>query len=444
MSTPTPNEVSPPRNFPARLILILSTLGGTAVCLIMALGVLALFLLSRPTGEEPHSSATPPAEVVLADSTQPTPTQTVQPTLPPAFQITASSPPPTSTPLPATPTTSNAPPAPAAVADAGVADGCPHPADWEAHQVEPGETLFAYVLGALNVGTTITTDDVRSANCLTSDLLQVGQVLYLPAEAAENAPSSEPAGVSAAVAASAGPRTPNCDPACTISLRPGLRMEQIAAAIDSVPVGFWGADFLAAVGPSAAVVGYDFLASRPPGNSLEGFLFPGTYQLSNVTTAADFRDMQLAAFAANLPGDAGGAAASRGLTLYQAVTLASIVQREAYAPSEQVLISSVFHNRLASGIQLGATVTLQYALGSPADWWPRIRGGQVNTASPYNTNLNAGLPPSPIDNPGADAIRAALYPPETGYLFFTGNCHGSGNLYAATYDEHLANVNACN
>ena len=443
MNAPTPREVSPPRSFPARLVLILSTLGGTAVCLMMALVVLALFLLSRSAGEE-SPATTPSVEPALAEATSQTPLQTIQPTLPPAFAITASSPPSTSTSLPATPAAPAVSPTPAEVADAGGANGCPRPADWEAHQVEPGETLFAYVLGALNVGTTITTDDVRSANCLTSDLLQVGQVLYLPADAAENAPSSEPAGVAAAVAAAAGPRTPNCDPACTISLRPGLRMEQIAAAIDSVPVGFWGADFLATVGPGAAVAGYDFLASRPPGNSLEGFLFPGTYQLSNATTAADFRDMQLAAFAANLPGDASSAAASRGLTLYQAVTLASIVQREAYAPSEQVLISSVFHNRLASGIQLGATVTLQYALGTPADWWPRVRGGQVNTTSPYNTNLNAGLPPSPIDSPGADAIRAALYPPETGYLFFTGNCHGSGNLYATTYDEHLANVNACN
>ncbi|MBN1963565.1 MAG: endolytic transglycosylase MltG, partial [Anaerolineae bacterium] len=312
------------------------------------------------------------------------------------------------------------------------------PDGWEVHHVEPGQTLFAFVVGA---GGTVTTDDLRRANCLTSDLLQIGQALYLPPGAADNAPSSDP--VSPPEAQTGGPRAADCAPHCTISIRPGWRAEQITAAIDNVPVSFWGSEFLAAVG-AGAPSSYGFLASRPAGQGLEGFLFPGTYELHNEDTPESFRDMLLAAFAANLPGDAEASAAAHGQTLYQAITLASIIQREAWAYEEQVLISSVFHNRLRSGGNLGATVTLQYALGVPGNWWPTVRGSQVNTASPYNTNLNAGLPPSPISNPGVEAISAALHPADTNYLFFTGNCNGPGNLYAATYEEHLANVNACN
>ena len=276
-----------------------------------------------------------------------------------------------------------------------------------------------------------------------NDLLQIGQTLYLPPGAAENAPSSDPVGAPPELV-SAGSRTPNCDPNCTISIRPGWRLEQIAAAIDNVPVGFWGADFIAAASSNAGLPGYSFLASKPAGASLEGFMFPGTYELNNETSATDFRNKLLEAFAVNYSADFGSAAQARGLSFYQVLTLASIIQRESWAYEEQVLISSVFHNRLRNGDKLGATVTTQYALGRPGDWWPRVTGSQINTPSPYNTNLNPGLPPTPIDSPGIDAIRAALYPAETNYLFFTGNCQGPGNLYASTFDQHLANANLCN
>lgn len=315
---------------------------------------------------------------------------------------------------------------------------CAPPDGWQIHYVLPGETLFAYVLGS---GGTISTDDLRRANCLTSDLLQVGQPLYLPPGAAENVPSSDPVGVP--VAEQTGPRVPNCDPHCAISIRPGWRAEQIAAAIDQIPVGFWGTDFLAAIGPDAALPSHGFWTSRPSGRSLEGFFYPGTYELGNEDGAADFRDMLLAAFASVVSPDAEASAAAHGLTFYEALTLASIIQRESWAASEQALISSVFHNRLRTGSRLGATVTVQYVLGGPGNWWPRVSGGQVNTASPYNTYVNTGLPPGPISNPDIQAINAALSPPDTNFLYFTGNCRGSGNLYAATYDEHLANVNAC-
>lgn len=418
-------------------LLIFGVLTLIGACLLVVFVASGLMLVIQPEQQSPTETPTPITSARVTIQVASTPHTPVA-ELPPAFVATSA---PTATSAEAS--TQTAPPTTNPSPAQSYPPDCPPPDGWEPHVVEPGETLFAYVLGALNTGVSITTRDVRQGNCLTSDLLQVGQTLYLPPDAAANAPSSDPIGAPPALVAS-GPRTPNCDPHCTISIRSGSRVEQIAAAIDNVPVSFWGADFLAAIGPGVTPPGYDFLGSKPAGVTLEGYLYPGTYELSNTTTAAEFRDMLLAAFAANYAGDFASAAQARGLTFYQALTLASIIQRESWAYSEQVLISSVFNNRLQRGEKLGATVTTQYALGGPGNWWPRVTGGQINTASPYNTNLNPGLPPTPINSPGIDAIRAALYPADTGYLFFTGNCQGSGNLYATTFDEHLANVNLCN
>jgi UPF0755 protein len=411
---------------PRGKVLALLGLSAAALCLGTIWLLLSLVLVNR----------TPPQATLATQINQATSPPTRLAALPTATLTTTPlpTPIPSSTPTPAEPSPTTVTPA---APESQPAAACPPPDGWEAYQVEPGDTLFAFVLGA---GGTVSTNDLRSANCLTSDLLQVGQTLYLPPGAAENAPSSDPVGVPAAV--SAAPRTPACSP-CVITIQPGWRAEQIAAAIDNTPVAFWGADFLAAVGPGAAVPAHEFLSSRPAGASLEGFLFPSTYELTNEHTAESFRDMLLAAFGANLPGDAASAAAARGLSLYQTLIIASIVQRESRVYAEQVLVSSVFHNRLRGNMPLGASVTLQYALGVPGDWWPRLRGSQIGIDSPYNTNVDSGLPPSPICNAAADAIRAALYPAETTYLFYNGNCNGPGNLYANTYEEHLANVRAC-
>ncbi|MFC1959171.1 endolytic transglycosylase MltG [Chloroflexota bacterium] len=433
------------------MIGILSILLGVGICLLMLCVTGGLVVLTlKPSSEPTHA---PPATAVAAwtaiitatphlqvdasqvgvpqmdapEMTIPGTTKTV--TTAPTLEPEPTNLPPDRTPE-AAPTANSAP-------EQQQNGDCPHPDGWNLHQVQPGETLFAYVLGT---GGTITTDEIRQGNCLSSDLLQVGQPLYLPAGAAANAPSSEPAPLPGTVAT--GPRTPECNPHCTISIRPGWRAEQIAQAIDTTPVGFWGSNFLVAIGPDSPGAGYDFLASKPPGQSFEGFLYPGTYELSNDSTALDFRNMLLAAFATQYTPDMTAAASAHGQTFYEALTLASIIQRESWAYSEQVLISSVFHNRLRSGAKLGTTVTTQYYYGGPGNWWPRISGSQINTNNPYNTNINAGLPPSPISSPASDALRAALTPADTDYLYFTGNCRGSGNVYAATFAEHEANV-AC-
>lgn len=315
-----------------------------------------------------------------------------------------------------------------------VNEECLPPDGWETYSVQQGDTLFAFQLGAGRAGSPTTVEEIIAANCLGSSFLQVDQVLWLPPGASDEAPSSEP--VSPDLPADV-PRNANCP--CTITVYNGWRIEQIADEINRTSVTFSGADFLQVVGKGTILPPRDFLSSVPSGSGLEGFMFPGTYTLQNDTTAEQFRDMLLDAFAANAA-PLINAATEQGITPYQALIMASIVEKESGSPTEQSLIASVFYNRLRDGKAFGATVTIMYALGHSGNWWPRLQSGQVNLDSPYNTYTIAGFPPTPISNPSLTALQAVSAPPQTNYLYFTGNCRGSGNAYAATYEQHLANV----
>jgi hypothetical protein len=312
--------------------------------------------------------------------------------------------------------------------------GCSPPEGWERYVTQPDDTLFAFVLGA---GGTITVDDLVAANCLTSRYLSVDQVIYLPPGAAENAPPSSPV-VSGSALYARGPRTPDCP--CSIRIPEGWRREQVAEAITAAQTMFTGGDFLAATDPGASAP-FDFVMERPSGASMEGFLFPGTYTAQNDTTAEQFRDMLLAAFAANVSPQMRADAAAQGVTFYQALVIASVVQREVRGPETQKLVASVIYNRFRDGNRLASTVTVQYALGGPGNWWPRVTAQGLKVDSPYNSYALPGLPPGPIDSPGLSAIVAALYPAQTDYYYHTQACDGTGELFATTYEEHLANVN---
>jgi hypothetical protein len=314
---------------------------------------------------------------------------------------------------------------------------CKSPDGWTAYNVEEGDTLFGFVLGSKG---TLTVDSIMAANCLTTKFLAVGQTVFLPPGVSDQSPKvdnapppivSDPGTNPDGSLPSNPSRIPKCP--CTIAVRVGWRLEQIAAAVDAVPVSFSGADFIATVAAGAPAPSLPILSSRPAGKSLEGFMFPGSYSLENATSAVQFRDMMLNAFAANVSGQVQADAAARGLTFWEAVVLASIIQKESGAPSEQALIGSVFHNRLSQNKGLAATVTIQYAIGVPGNWWPRVRS--VNVKSPYNTYIYAGLPPGPISNTTLSAIMAAVYPAQTNYLYFSGKCGGGGNFYAATFAE---------
>jgi UPF0755 protein len=225
----------------------------------------------------------------------------------------------------------------------------------------------------------------------------------------------------------------------------GWRIEEIADAIDANEVyfDFTGDDFLATVG-RGAVVDQSFrdFVGLPDGASLEGFLYPDTYNLPAGVTVVQMRDILLQTFLDRVGTQIAEDAAEQGYTLYQIVSLAAIVEKEALHDDEHVLIASAYRNRLDIGMNLEADPTVQYGLnGARGRWWPQITQADYRDVdSPYNTYLYNGLTPGPIANPGISAIRAAAYPAESNYIYFRARCDGSGyHDFAVTFDEHLAN-----
>ena len=225
----------------------------------------------------------------------------------------------------------------------------------------------------------------------------------------------------------------------------GARIEELIDLIDQNALfDFTGAEFLRLIAagtdlPTAFVA----WAGIPEGASLEGFMFPDTYQLPPDISAAALRDTLLRTFRERVGDTLREAALEQELTLYQVVTLASIVEREAVWRDEHALIASVYRNRLAIGMSLEADPTVQYGIhGARGDWWPQItRADYRDVISPYNTYLNQGLPPGPIASPGLSAIQAAVHPEESEYFYFRATCDGSHyHNFAITFDEHLQNA----
>jgi UPF0755 protein len=224
----------------------------------------------------------------------------------------------------------------------------------------------------------------------------------------------------------------------------GWRQEQIAEAIDIQGLNFTSADFLSE--SQRAPDDFLFADLIPTFATLEGFLFPDTYSISPEMKASEFVDRMLANFENRLSGEIISGFEQQELDLYQALTLAAIVEREAVVSDERDLIASVFLNRLELGMLLEADPTVQYALGLQADgsWWKApLSFADLDTDSPYNTYRYPGLPPGPIANPGLDSITAIAFPAQSEYLYFRAACDGSGrHSFATTFDEHRQN--ACN
>lgn len=194
---------------------------------------------------------------------------------------------------------------------------------------------------------------------------------------------------------------------------------------------------------------YPFLQARPAGTSLEGYLFPDTYEIPAAgATAADVLARQLDVFAARvLPVyERAVASGTTNLDLYTVLTVASIVEREAVIPEERPDIAGVYLNRLAQGIRLEADPTVQYAMGyqeATGQWWktPVFLEEYSGVISPYNTYLNEGLPPGPIASPGLSSIEAVLNPGDHEYIYFVATPDGTGaHIFATTFEEHAENV----
>ncbi|MFN2154813.1 MAG: endolytic transglycosylase MltG, partial [Anaerolineae bacterium] len=231
-----------------------------------------------------------------------------------------------------------------------------------------------------------------------------------------------------------------------ITIVPGWRIEQIAEML-AEETAISPEEFLLVA--RTGTFNYSFLADRPAGSSLEGYLMADTYRIPVDADATSLIERLLDTFDQRVTAEMRRDAQSRGMTIHEMVTLASIVEREAALDEERPIVASVYLNRLAGRLPeadglLRADPTYQYARGYDAAsgrWWAGFGVDDVLTLDdPYNTFLYRGLPPGPICSPSLASLRAVVYPAETDYLYFYAKQDGSGtHAFAETYEEHLRN-----
>jgi UPF0755 protein len=172
----------------------------------------------------------------------------------------------------------------------------------------------------------------------------------------------------------------------------------------------------------------------PAGTTLEGFLFPATYELKKGQPVKRLVREQLDAFKTNFDKVDLRYARSKNLTPYDVLTIASLVEREAAVARERPLIASVIYNRLKNDIRLDIDATTRFAVGN---WNSPLKVSELQNQSPYNTRVHSGLPPGPIGSPGLDSIRAAAHPARTGFIFYVAVICGEGKHRFAKTDAEF-------
>lgn len=176
---------------------------------------------------------------------------------------------------------------------------------------------------------------------------------------------------------------------------------------------------------------YRFLDGQ---DSLEGFLFPDTYEMRVGASEKEIVDRMLLRFDEIFVDEYYTRLEELGLTMNQAITLASIVEREAAAKEEFPIVAGVFHNRIEDGMLLQSCATVQYILGERKE---RLTYDDIAIESPFNTYINAGLPPAPIASPGKLAIESTLYPESHNYYYFVVKKGGNGtHVFSETLAGH--------
>lgn len=230
-----------------------------------------------------------------------------------------------------------------------------------------------------------------------------------------------------------------------VTIPEGWRVEQAARRIEEA--GIARADEILELVRAGAAAGLPLAEQPPTGASLEGYLFPDTYEVAKGATARALAELMVKQFDRAVTPRLRQQFTANGLTLHQAVTMASIVEREAAIAAEQPTIAGVYLNRLRRNMPLQADPTVQFAVASANlvealgyGFWKRdLTRDDLRLASPYNTYAQRGLPPGPICSPGLAALEAVANPAQTEYLFFVARGDGS-HVFAKTDAEHAANV----
>jgi UPF0755 protein len=217
-----------------------------------------------------------------------------------------------------------------------------------------------------------------------------------------------------------------------ITILPGQRIDQVRAVF--IKSGFSATAVDAALSAAQYRSTYPALADNPASASLEGFLYPNSYQKTAATDPHQIVEEALDQMQAHLTTSIRRGFVQQGLTVYQGVTLASIVEQEVAKQSDRDQVAQVFITRLNDGISLGSDVTARYGA---------LEAGVTNTTltydSPYNTLIHTGLPPGPIGTISDSSLTAVAYPANTTWLFFVAGDDGN-TYYAHTLAEHNANI----
>lgn len=222
----------------------------------------------------------------------------------------------------------------------------------------------------------------------------------------------------------------------------------------TIPEGFRREDVARKLDAETRLSGTEYLASTSAGprgralsgtgrdTTLEGFLFPATFQIGTDTTVADLVDNQVSAFERRIAGVDFSFAKSKNLTVFDVVTIASMIEREAKLAEDRPVIASVMYNRLRLRQRLDVDATVQFAVGA----WRPLTGADLQSDSPYNTRKFAGLPPGPICSPGLASIEAAANPKQTPYVYYVAKDDGTGGHYfakdQAEFDQAVAKAAA--
>lgn len=177
---------------------------------------------------------------------------------------------------------------------------------------------------------------------------------------------------------------------------------------------------------------YDFLKNLPPDATLQGFLFPDTYRIHEKATTEEIVKKCLDNFETKITPQMYADIKKRGKDIFEIVILASLIEKEASNEIDRRLIADIFWRRLEANIPLQSCATINYILGKPKK---RLSFEETRIISPYNTYINRGLPPGPINNPGLSAIKAAIYPLPNDYWYFLAGPNNR-TIFSKTKKEH--------
>ncbi|MEK7471865.1 MAG: endolytic transglycosylase MltG [Patescibacteria group bacterium] len=214
------------------------------------------------------------------------------------------------------------------------------------------------------------------------------------------------------------------------TIPPGLRLDQVRARF--IKNGYSEVEVDAALEPTQ-YENHPALVSKPKGDSLEGYLYPESFQRTSATTAKAIVGLSLDEMAKRLTPDRIEAFSRQGLSPHEAVIVASIIEKEVHLAEDRLVVAQIFLKRLSEGIQLGSDVTYEYASAvNGGIAWPGLE-------DPYNTRLYSGLPPGPIANFDVTALEAVANPADTDYLFFLSG-DDDKTYYGKTLAEHDENI----